>query len=104
MFRALIRDQKTGAWSLTEESQHPILAPEGTVFEHVQYSGIGIDLSVADSHGSVHVHTLVGALGNMPLAPSNINPSEQCRGDLDMVVGLHWLPVYPTEFRVSRRP
>ena len=95
---------KTGVWSLTEESKYPISVPEGITFEHLQFSGIGIDLAVVDNHGSVHVYTLVGALGKMPLAPSNIPPSESPRSDLDAVVGLHWLPVYPTEFKVRSKP
>ena len=98
-----MRDMKTGAWSLTEESKFPIVAPAGTTFEHLQFSGIGIDLAVVDNNGSVHVYTLVGALGKMPPAPSNIPPNENPQSDLNAVVGLHWLPVFPTEFKVSRK-
>ena len=85
---------------MTEESKHPILAPEGAKWEHIQFSGIGIDLAAVDSLGSVYVYTLLGALGKMPLAPSNINRTDASRSELDVVVGMHWLPVFPTEFKV----
>ena len=101
VFRAMIRNQKTGHWSLTEDSKHPILAPEGAKFEHVHFSGIGVDLAVADSLGGVHVYTLLGALGKMAAAPTNLRQSETSRGELDVVVGLHWLIMFPTEFKVS---
>ncbi|KAK3725235.1 Mediator of RNA polymerase II transcription subunit 16 [Vermiconidia calcicola] len=99
-FRALIRDQKTGEWDFTEESKTPIPAPEGATWEHLQFSGIGIDLAAIDDRGVVHMHTLVGALGKMPAAPMSVEAAEQGgRSDLDAVVGMHWLPVYPGEFR-----
>lgn len=101
LFRAMIRDPQTGTWSMSDDSKHPLLAPEGTTWEHLQFSGVGIDLAVADSHGSVYVYTLVGALGKMPLAPSNITRGDIARSDLDAIVGMHWLPVYPTDFKVS---
>ena len=62
---------------------------------------MGTDLAVVDSLGSVYVHTLIGPLGKMPLAPHSISRSEPPRSDSDAVVGLHWLIVHPAEFRVS---
>ena len=96
-----MRNLKTGAWDLTEESKYPVVAPEGVTFEHLQFSGIGIDLAVVDSRGVVQVYTLVGALGKMRAASSNVLPGDGSGGDLDAVVGLHWLPLYPMEFKVS---
>ena len=101
VFRAIIRDSTTGAWSLTKESKFPVLAHDGMKWEHIQFSGIGIDLAAVDNTGAVYIYTLVGALGKMLLAPSNINMSETPRSDLDAVVGMHWLAAYPTEFKVS---
>lgn len=99
-FRALMRNQKTGDWSLTEISKSPIPAPEGTTWEHIRFNGVGIDLSAVDSHAGVHVFTLMGALGNMVAAQSNVNQGDGPKSELDAVVGLHWLPMFPTEFKV----
>lgn len=79
-----------------------MLAPsDGTRWEHVQFSNLGIDLAAVDTLGRVTIYTLTGALGKMHVAPHNIVQSEFPRSDSDAVVGLHWLPVWPNEFRVS---
>ena len=96
-----MRNLKTGSWELTDESKHPILAPEDATFEHLEFSGIGIDLAIVDSRGVVHLHTLVGALGKMRDMTSNIPSADSMGSDLDAVVGMHWLPLYPMEFKVS---
>ena len=101
VFRALVRNLKTGAWDLAEESKYPVEAPEGVTFEHLQFSGIGIDLAIVDSRGLVQVYTLIGALGKMRAAPSNVLPGDGSGGDLDAVVGLLWLPLFPMEYKVS---
>jgi mediator of RNA polymerase II transcription subunit 16, fungi type len=100
-FTALSRDTKTGHWDLTEPSKTPSIAPAGRSFKHIQFSGIGIDLAVADDLGLVHIYTIQAPLGRMVPAAHAIPSNEGERGDLDAVVGLHWLPTYPTEFRVS---
>lgn len=98
-----MRNLKTGIWSLTEESKYPLEAAEGVTFEHLQFSGIGIDLAVVDSRGFVQVYTLIGALGKMRAAPISYPTIEGLGSDLDAVVGLHWLPLHPMEFKVSSR-
>ncbi|KAK5168419.1 Mediator of RNA polymerase II transcription subunit 16 [Saxophila tyrrhenica] len=98
-FRCMLRNPKTKEWRLTEPSKTPIVAPEGTIFEHVHFSGVGIDLAVADNHGHVRVYALVGNLGKMLLSPNNFSQEVDSQG-VDVAVGLHWLPVYPTEFKV----
>lgn len=98
-----MRNLKTGAWDLTQESRYPVEAPQGVTFEHLQFSGMGIDLAVVDSRGFVQVCTLIGALGKMRAAPTTVPPIEGGGSDLDAVVGMHWLPLYPMEFKVSCR-
>lgn len=95
------RDPKTGIWALSEPSKTPTLAPDGVAFEHIQFSSIGIDLAAADNHGHVRVYALSGALGKMPLAPSNIALEGRDQSEVDVVIGLHWLPTYPTAFKAS---
>lgn len=77
------------------------MASDDARWEHIQFSNLGTDLAVADSLGHVLIYTLTGPLGRMPPASDNVNRSEPPGGDFDAVVGLHWLPVYPTEFKVS---
>lgn len=80
------------------------MAEEGATWEHIQFSNLGTDLAAIDSHGHVFVYTLTGPLGRMPAAQLSINRSEVSSGESDAVVGLHWLPVYPSEFKVSLKP
>lgn len=101
-FRVVSRNQQTGTWSLAEESGgSPLLAPDGAIWQHIQFSRIGINLATVNSRGAVVVYTLIGTLGGMGLPPTNVKPAETSRSDLDAVVGMHWLPIYPTEFKVS---
>ncbi|KAK3115231.1 Mediator of RNA polymerase II transcription subunit 16 [Teratosphaeriaceae sp. CCFEE 6253] len=99
-FRTVMRDQKSGSSELSEESHFPISAPDGVLFVHLQFSGLGTDLAVADSHGGVHVYSLTGVLGRMQAAPADISVNDGVKTELDAVVGLHWLPTWPIEYRV----
>lgn len=76
-------------------------ASEGTHFVHVQFSGPGTEMAAVDDQGGVHVHSLTGAIGRM--SPAMMDPGAKVydRTDLDAVVGLHWLPLWPSEFKVS---
>ncbi len=101
-FRSLRREPTSGRWVITEESKHPLIPANGAVWEHMKFSKSGIELAVVDSLGRVFIHALTGAIGKMPLAPNNFHRKEHPCPDLDAVVGLHWLAVYPMEFKVSR--
>lgn len=100
--RTTVRNPKTGEWTLTDESKHAVEAPEGTLFKHIAASGIGTELAVVDDHGKVavysSVHMPLGRLTPIPVQPED---SKSLGSDLDAVVGLHWLPMYPTEFKVG---
>lgn len=101
-FRTTLRDQKTRDWTLSEQSKHTIQGPESREFVHIQFNGFGTDLAACDSHGFVRLYTMTGVLGR--LAPANVDGSvsEGARSELDVVVGMHWLPMWPNEYRVSR--
>lgn len=101
VFRTLQQDQKTRTWDLSDESKHPIVAPVGRCFIHVQWNGLGIDLAAADNLGGVHVYSMAGAVGRMQPAHGEIFHSDDHTSDFYAAVGLHWLPLYPAEFRVS---
>lgn len=102
--RTTVRDVKTGDWKLTDESKHPIEAPQGTAFRHLESSGIGTELAVVDSRGRVHVYSsLHSPMGKLSQSPIIVEDSKNMGGDLDAVVGMHWLAMWPTEFRVSER-
>jgi mediator of RNA polymerase II transcription subunit 16 len=95
----MVRESKTGAWTVSKESRHPIQAPEGRRIKHIQFNGVGIDLAVVDSTGHLHIQTLTGALGKM--VPANADLArDSTQHELNGVVGLHWLALYPAEFRV----
>lgn len=100
--RTTVRNAKSGEWALTEPSKHPIEAPEGVLFEHISASGLGTELAVVDNHGDVHVHSSLNTpLGRLPRSPAQIeNAKTPIVAGLNEVVGLHWLAVWPTEFRV----
>ncbi|KAI5370099.1 putative mediator complex, subunit Med16 [Septoria linicola] len=98
-FRAMVRHRKTGAWTMSEASKHPIKAPAGRRFVHIQFNGIGIELAVIDDAGAMHMHTLTGALSKMTLANGGELARKNTSHELNAVVGLHWLPLFPAEFR-----
>lgn len=100
-FHAMIRDIKASSWKLSVENKHVIEAPEGRKFVHVQFSGLGMDLAIADHVGGVHMYTLLGALGRMGPAPGDYQHAVGPLTELNAVVGLHFLPLFPTELRVS---
>lgn len=96
-----MRDQKSAKWSLSDTSRDSLQCPNGRRFVHVAFNGVGAEMAATDSQGGIHLYTMVGALNRMQPSPGHSVPA-QCDGsDLDVVVGLHWLPIYPTEFRVS---
>ena len=101
-FRTLQRDQTTETWKTSDVSRHSIVAPEGRQFVHVQWSGLGIDLVTVDDLGAVQVYSMAGAIGRMQPAQGDIFSDDDHRSGIDAVVGLHWLPLYPSEFRVSK--
>lgn len=100
-FYVLVRDMKTKLWTISTASKFPVTAPQGRTFVHVQFSGIGIDLAIVDSSGMVHMRSLAGALGRM--VPAERDPTRDIhpKNELDTVVGMHWLGLWPAEFTVS---
>jgi len=101
VFRTVIRDQKSGSSDLSEESNYPLTAPEGLSFVHIQFSGLGADMAATDNYGGVHVYTMSGVLGRLQAVPVDVSVDVGDRTELDAVVALHWLPIWPAEFRVS---
>lgn len=101
-FRVLVRDRKTGLWTISKASKSPIEAPMDRNFVHIQFNGVGIDLAVVDDAGTLQVHTLSGALGKMIPSTSSIDLARNGpRRELNDIVGLRWLALFPAEFRVS---
>lgn len=101
--RTRIRNPKTGDWRLSDESKHTISAPDGRRFVHVQYSGLGLDMAAVDNIGGVHMYTVAGALGRMMPSPGDGAHSESSRTELDALVCMHWLAVFPAKLLVSLR-
>ena len=95
-----VRDKETGAWAPGKESSFPIIAPDGTRFAHVQFNGMGSELAVVDDVGLVHVYVAQTGLGRMAPLPTEISYDRGGRTEEDGVVGLHWLPLSPVEFKV----
>lgn len=100
-FSVFIQDAKTGAWAPGKESSFPILAPDASRFVHLHFSGIGSELAAVDDVGLVHIYVSQTGLGRMAPCAMEVNHDRQGRGELDAVVGLHWLPLWPVEFRVG---
>jgi mediator of RNA polymerase II transcription subunit 16 len=101
-FRVFVEDPKTGAWAPGKESPHPILATDGSHFVHVQFSKLGHDLAVVDDVGLVHMFIAPTGLGRMHASTTDFAYDRAGRSGNDAVAGLHWLSVWPGEFKVSR--
>lgn len=97
-FRAVVRDSKSGIWSLSSESPEPVHAPENVVFTHIEWSGLGLDLVALDQTGMPHLYTLALALGRVQPCTTQFS---DVQGDLGAFAGLHWLPIFPTQFKVG---
>ncbi|WPG99810.1 Hypothetical protein R9X50_00262900 [Acrodontium crateriforme] len=98
-FRVMIRGRKSAKRSLSDASSDSLTCPNGRRFMHVAFNGVGLEMAATDGQGGVHLYTMAGALNRMQPAPGHNTPAESDGGDLDIIIGLHWLPVYPTEFR-----
>lgn len=96
-----VEESKTGAWAPGKESPHPIHAPDRARFVHVQFSSLGHDLAVVDDVGLVHLFIAPTGLGRMHVSASDFGFDRTGRSGNDAVAGLHWLPVWPAEFKVS---
>ena len=100
-FRVFVEDPKTGAWAPGKESPHPIHASNGSHFVHVQFSNLGHDLAVVDDVGLVHMFIAPTGLGRMHASTTDFAYDRAGRSGNDAVAGLHWLSVWPGEFKVS---
>ncbi|KAK0272609.1 Mediator of RNA polymerase II transcription subunit 16 [Friedmanniomyces endolithicus] len=98
-FRTIIRHRQSGESILSEELKYLVPSPEDAHFAHIQFSGAGTELAAADSLGGVHVYTMTGVLGRLQAAPTRTSIKEGRRNELERVVGLHWLQLWPGEFR-----
>lgn len=95
-----VRDAQTGAWSLSK----PIPVPPGTdtlslnEIVHVAWNSMGNMLSVVDSCGRILIYNTGSVQGILALVRQNLLDQDD---SMHALVGLHWLPVYPQEERVS---
>lgn len=92
----MIRDG-SGIWSLSDASPQPLVAPDGVTLVHLEWSSLGLDLVAFDFFGNAYFYTLAFALGRMQQHPANLVEEHS---DVGVVVGLHWLPIYPNQFKV----
>ena len=66
--------------------------PEGHNIVHLAYSAMGNDLAVADSGGRLMLYTTGFTLGSMMPVHTALNDSSD---EMNSIVGLPWLPVFP---------
>lgn len=102
-FRTLVRDQQAAQYKLSEACKRGIEAPPGKEFVHLSFSGLGLDMAVVDRGGGVQVYSLGGAI-NRPHPAAGDFGGLAGNSDIDAVVGMHWLRVFPTEFSVGTQP
>lgn len=96
-----VEDPKTGAWVPGKESPYPLRAPEGSHFVHVQFNALGHELAVVDDVGLVHLFIAPTGLGRTHVSATEFGFDRTGRSNSDAIAGLHWLPIFPTDFRVS---
>lgn len=56
---------------------------------------------MVDNFGRVHLYTISGGNGKMHVVANDTVTANDQLNELDTVVGLHWLPQYPLDCRVS---
>lgn len=97
--RTLVRKPGEGEWVLSQAVplKVPPLHDESHVV-HLSWSSLGSELLVVDAAGHVLIYTNLYALGNMQLTKaSNADQDDE----LNAVIGIHWLPVFPVHQRVG---
>lgn len=95
------RDPQDGDWKLSQSIPFRIPSlPDGAHFCHVEWSYLGNDLALADSVGHVHIFSMGNSLGRLQLVYST---SRGHFSDVTSVVGMHWLPVFPQNQKVSQK-
>lgn len=88
--QALVRDNKSGRWSLSNGTSKPIIAQDNARFTHLDWSSSGNDLVVTDQNGRLYVYVMAFALNRLMPNPLQYTVPQD---DLSAVVGLHWLPM-----------
>lgn len=96
-----VEDPKTGAWVPGKESPYPVRAPEGSRFVHLQFNALGHELAIVDDVGLVHLFIAPTGLGRTHVSITEFPLDRNGRSNSDAIAGLHWLPIWPTDFRVS---
>ncbi|KAM0722911.1 hypothetical protein Q7P37_001109 [Cladosporium fusiforme] len=99
-FCVFVEDFKTGAWVPGKESPFPVHAPEGSRFVHVQFNALGHELAIVDDVGLVHLFIAPTGLGRTHVSATEFGFDRTGRSNSDALAGLHWLPIWPTDFRV----
>ena len=95
-----VRDAQTSTWNLSK----PIPIPPGTdslslnEIVHVAWNSMGNALSVVDSCGRILIYNTGSVQGDLSLVRQNLMDQDD---SMHALVGLHWLPVYPQEEKVS---
>ncbi|KAI6835587.1 hypothetical protein KC340_g5325 [Hortaea werneckii] len=99
-FHSTLRNPRKEQYELSKPSKHPLEAPDGRHFVHIQFSGFGPDLAAVDSYAGIHIYSMAGAIGRMQ--PVTVDPAVVDGGSsvLDTLVGMYWLPLSPAEVKV----
>ncbi|KAF2722726.1 hypothetical protein K431DRAFT_221355 [Polychaeton citri CBS 116435] len=99
-FYVMDRNVRSNSYALKGPLSHTCETQEDAEpFVHIHCSTLGLDLAVFDAVGGIHLFSMNGGLGRMYPAVGPYAEHEGPRTALDRVVGTHWLPVFPTEFR-----
>lgn len=96
------RDVETGKWDLGNDV--PLEVPQGRdnfPFVHLSWSHLGNDLAVMDAAGRMLIFSCAMALDRMQYIKAELAHPE---AEVDGVVGLHWLAIYPYEQKVRSNP
>lgn len=98
--RVFARDPSTGKWDLGPEC--PLELPHNRdelPLVHLSWGNLGSDLTAVDTAGHVMIFTaLTMTLGQMTFRKLELSSPEM---DMNPVVGMHWLSIFPHELRVQ---
>ena len=98
--RVFSRDSTTGKWDLGDDILLEIPSEHDTApYVHMSFSHLGNDLAVMNTTGHVIIFSCQMTLDRMSFAKVDLSQPEV---DIDAVVGIHWLAIYPHEQKVSR--
>jgi mediator of RNA polymerase II transcription subunit 16 len=98
--RVFSRESSTEKWDLGADVQLDVPHHNDEFpLVHLSWSHLGNDLAVVNAAGHVMIFSCAMVLDRMNFTRTELSQSDN---EIDAVVGMHWLAIYPYEHKVNK--